>query len=316
MTIKDLHNQIQLLDSKIDKLLSLVTFNNVNDNWENINSSYYFFDWLDEWYNVYKVPYLKSNSLGTIDVAIRVHIKKYLPNAKLNLITGLDLQKFLINIKQSRTRKNVYDVLNAVFREAYNLKLIKDNPMQGVKIPSHIRVKGQPLDNNELENFMIIIKGHQLEYYFKFLLYSGCRRIEGIYLNKRDIDFQNKIIYVYGTKTESSKRCIPLFDNIAALLVKVKPSKDGFYFPFCPDYPTHVFKKFCPNHKLHDLRHTFATLCLAAKVPLKVVQIWLGHSEIDTTANIYTHVTKEINHVEAKTFDNFLKIKALGQKSS
>lgn len=43
-----------------------------------------------------------------------------------------------------------------------------------------------------------------------------------------------------------------------------------------PDYVTEQFRKLWPNHKLYDLRHTFATKCLELNVNTKVVQLWLG----------------------------------------
>ena len=84
---------------------------------------------------------------------------------------------------------------------------------------------------------------------------------------------------------------------------------DGKFFNFRPDTVTHIFKRFCPKHKLHDLRHTFATNCLAAKFSMKVVQKWLGHSDFETTANTYSHVTEEITTAEAELFNQYEKTK-------
>lgn len=108
------------------------------------------------------------------------------------------------------------------------------------------------------------------------------------------------------TATYLSDRTIPLFEKVAGLLVTVRPDANGMYFPFRGDSVTRAFKRLCPAHKLHDLRHTFATRCLEAEIPLKVVQTWLGHSEIDTTADIYAHVTEKLNDTEAKRLNDFL----------
>ena len=266
---------------------------------------YTLYSWLEEWYNTYKKPTVKPATLETLDVAIRVHIKPNLADMPLNLLNGLELQKFLMSINKSRTRKSVYDVLNMALKEACDLKLISDNPMVGVKIPVHRRTKGDALTSEELEKFLFAIKGHPTETYFKILLYTGCRRNEALYIKKSDVDFEKKLLHIRGTKTETSNRTIPLFEKVAALLVKTKCLKDGFYFHFRPDYLTHIFKKFSPNHKLHDLRHTFASNCLDAQIPLKVVQNWLGHSNIDTTADIYAQVSKELNMQEADKLNKF-----------
>ena len=42
-----------------------------------------------------------------------------------------------------------------------------------------------------------------------------------------------------------------------------------------------------------DLRHSCALLLLAKKVPMKMIQEWLGHSDISTTSNIYSHLDAE-----------------------
>jgi integrase len=57
---------------------------------------------------------------------------------------------------------------------------------------------------------------------------------------------------------------------------------------------------FCP----HSMRHTFATRALERGIPPKVVQSYLGHSTIDVTMNIYTHVTAELERDEMKKIAN------------
>ena len=48
----------------------------------------------------------------------------------------------------------------------------------------------------------------------------------------------------------------------------------------------HKLKKIC----FHDLRHSCASVLLAQGVPMKQIQEWLGHSDMSTTANIYSHL--------------------------
>lgn len=57
---------------------------------------------------------------------------------------------------------------------------------------------------------------------------------------------------------------------------------------------------FCP----HAMRHTFATRALEKGIPPKVVQSYLGHSDIDVTMNIYTHVTAELGKEEIRKIAN------------
>lgn len=61
-----------------------------------------------------------------------------------------------------------------------------------------------------------------------------------------------------------------------------------------------LMETFCP----HSMRHTFATRALEKGIPPKVVQSYLGHSTIDVTMNIYTHVTAELQREEIKKIAN------------
>ena len=45
-----------------------------------------------------------------------------------------------------------------------------------------------------------------------------------------------------------------------------------------------------PDVSPHDLRHSCASVLLAQGVPMKQIQEWLGHSDMSTTANIYSHL--------------------------
>ena len=79
------------------------------------------------------------------------------------------------------------------------------------------------------------------------------------------------------------------------------------------NYLTSAFPKFLESHGLrrmrfHDLRHSCASLLLANGVPLKQIQEWLGHSDIGTTANIYSHLDYKSKITSANVMDNSLTL--------
>jgi integrase len=61
-----------------------------------------------------------------------------------------------------------------------------------------------------------------------------------------------------------------------------------------------------PHLTLHGLRHALATLLLLAKVHSKVVSERLGHSNINVTMDIYSHVMPEMDEAAAQTLDEHL----------
>lgn len=118
------------------------------------------------------------------------------------------------------------------------------------------------------------------------------------------------------TKTKSSMRTLPLVSEFRLLLLKKKEQQEHYRKlcgrSYCQAYLDYVcvnelgerlkpnalsdgFRRILEQNnlrviRLHDLRHTCASLLLANGVSMKQIQEWLGHSDFSTTANIYAHL--------------------------
>ncbi len=258
--------------------------------------------WLSEFIELYKKPEVGSETYKQMVRNIRLHIAPQFPtDPKLSEIRSADIQRVLNSVEHDRTRESVYNIFSGAFRQALAERMIDYNPMLAVKRVKAKREKGKALTVAEQAEFISAIRGEKLEKYYLFCLYTGCRRNEALGVRREDIDEEKGVIHICGTKTELSDRYIPLFESVAVLLEDL--SKSGRLFEFNSDYVSSCFKKYCKNHCLHDLRHTFATRALEAGVPLKVVQVWLGHSEISTTADIYSDVSRDLSLDEAAKLD-------------
>lgn len=132
-------------------------------------------------------------------------------------------------------------------------------------------------------------------------------------------------------KNQSSYRTLPLFDFIADLLLKTKAKykndKKFFKNTYCneyqeyiclmengelmkPDYIDRNFSKILKDNnfkkiRLHDLRHSCATLLLRNGVPMSEIQKWLGHSSIKTTER-YAHLNQNDKQIPAQMIFNKL----------
>lgn len=260
--------------------------------------------WLTEYVETYKKNDVAEATYKAMLTNIRIHIAPNISNdISISEVRAIDIQMLLNAIEKSRTKENVYNLLSGAFRQAYAERLIDFNPMMAVKRVKSKREKGMALTLDEQAQFLEKIKGSPLENYYLFCLYTGCRRNEALAVSYDDIDFSKKVIHIRGTKTAGSDRFIPLFDTTLKILCGFGSVEKVFKFK--SDYVTKEFKKYCPNHCLHDLRHTFATRALEAGISLKVVQTWLGHTEISTTADIYSDVSATLSLDEAKKLDSY-----------
>ena len=128
---------------------------------------------------------------------------------------------------------------------------------------------------------------------------------------------RNRVLKEVPPKTDNSFRTVPIPDSILSKLKSYKKEQNKLILAIGEDYHNNNYV-FCnndgtimdpkkPNRRLssvlksndielitfHGLRHTYCTRLFEAGVPPKTVQSLVGHSDIETTMNIYTHVMKE-----------------------
>ena len=261
------------------------------------------YDWLDEYLRTYKIGRVCDSRAYEIESVIRLHIKPHVANKLLCEYLPCDIENALNCVRNSRTRETTYQVYNESFRLARKNRLVITNIMDDVKRVHHNRKKGRALSSKEQSKLLKIIQGNKFESYYKFLLLSGARKSEGLSVTAEDIDYKNNTIHIRGTKTLGSDRVIPMSKALRELVTAID-IKHGWLFTYTQNQINKAWQRLQKahnvNYPLHTLRHTFATRCLEQGVSIRVVQKWLGHSKIDTTAKIYTHVLSSFEREECQ----------------
>jgi len=175
---------------------------------------------------------------------------------------------------------------------------------------------------------------------FYLALYTGMRRSEFLALRWSDLDLErgavtvNRRVYMRKgnidyrePKSDQGRRQIPLPASAKDVMVQHKAdtverletfnakwNDDALLFtnglgePFHPDSITHAWKKLVRSLglkgiRLHDARHTHASIMLRQGVNPKVVSERLGHSDVNITLNIYSHILPGLQEAAAAAFD-------------
>jgi len=220
------------------------------------------------------------------------------------------------------------------------------NPAKRVRPPHCEKQEAQYLDEVQAAHLIDLLNAEPIQYrtMVLLLLYTGMRRGELCGLEWKDIDLKNRTlsvrrtsqytpengVFVKGTKTASSVRTIKLPGIAVCLLREYRAwqieqrfaagdqwvDSDRIYTswsgePAHPDSLTAWFEKFIkrtdlPPIHIHSLRHTNATLLIAGGEDIRTVSRRLGHAQVTTTVNTYTHAIQSADAKAAETLENIL----------
>lgn len=255
------------------------------------------------------------------------HMSNCFGDTPLRQISFWDIEDYYgyleFNGLSSTTARHHHALLKSIFFEAHRQGIIQEDPMEFLKAPKRQPPKVSYYSLQEARQLIEEIKGTKLEVPVILSLAYGFRRSEVLGLRWEDIDFDENRIVVCRTvvegiedgrrvlvekdimKAKASRRTVPLFEPVTSMLKSERERKKMLNPTFVcsdsrgqmmkPDVLSHDFKKFLADRGLRhiryqDLRHSCASLLLAAHVPLIQVQHWLGHGSMLTTANLYAHL--------------------------
>ncbi len=233
----------------------------------------------------------------------------------------------------AKTVRNTHVVLRKALADAERLDIVARNAAGAAKPPTAERPENPTWSSEQLREFLDYLKDDRLRGAFVVLATTGMRRGEVLGLRWRDIDFDSAEMSVRNSittagpgkvvagppKTPRSRRQIYLDDATLRELREQRRKQneerlavgelwnvgEGYVFtdeighPIHPDKFSDLFRKRIaeaelPKIRLHDLRHSYATLALKAGVHPKVVSERLGHATVGITLDTYSHVTPSI----------------------
>ena len=177
-----------------------------------------------------------------------------------------------------------------------------------------------------------LLADNQYMYYaaFSFLFLTGCRRGEMLALTAADIDLVGATVTINKTynrinkkdvittpKTDKSNRTITLPSTLVDImkqymagLGEIKPQQrifEGIHLRMLKTHlDTYTAKAGLPRIRVHDLRHSHASLLIEQKIPALAIADRLGHESVKTTLDIYSHLYPNKRKEVAEKIDNAL----------
>jgi integrase len=220
-------------------------------------------------------------------------------------------------------------VLSQALKDAVRWGLLIRNPMDAVDPPRVVDAEMITWSDTQARAFLDAVAGDRLYSMWVLFLTTGVRRGELAGLRWGDVDLdratmaivrnrvsagRGKAVSTHQPKTRRGRRNVALDVTSVAVLrahrtaqieerMRLGPAWVDSGYVFCgidgaalhPDTITATFKSIIrnldvPQIRLHDLRHTSATLALKAGIHPKVVSERLGHATVSITLDLYSHV--------------------------
>lgn len=238
------------------------------------------------------------------------------------------LAKLASEGKRERTVSRYLQSLNQVFKYAQRNRLISFNPCEFVRLPNC----SPSLERNALKTEEIALLEQSLTpgtLAALIMVYCGLRRGELAALTWEDIDLENGTLTVNkswdyknnrlkGTKSKAGNRIVPIPKNLSNRLKTAQKGKRKTSLVIVNEIGERMNewnwqnwnRQLCSATGLkftwHCLRHTYATILYDADIGVKEAQHLLGHSSVEITMDIYTHLSEQKKTTSADKLNRFI----------
>lgn len=276
----------------------------------------------------------KPSVVREYERSLRLHVLPTLGGGKLSKIQHRDLQRLAEELLASgadpSTIRNALKPLQVIYRRAIEDGDLAVNPCERLRLPA---ARGRRERIASPTEAAALIAALRLEdrALWGCAFYAGLRRGELRALLWNDVELAGGLIHVersmdsYGDagepKSRAGRRSVPIVAVLRDLLVEhklVTRQDEGLVFgssPASPFTPTAVRKRALTAWRragldpigLHECRHTFASLLIAAGVNAKAITAYLGHASIQTTFDLYGHLMPGSEEEAVALVDTYLE---------
>jgi len=257
----------------------------------------------------------RKRSFKRDEQIFRLQIRPTFGNVRINLITRQQIQSLMAKLMKTGLAAASVDHVAKLIRRMLGLavqwEMLERNPASRIELFNEDNQVEHYLNDEQLHRLLAVLQTYparEVALICMFLLATGCRVNEALTAQWSLVDRQNRAWRVTASNSKSGKsRVVPLSD--AALDVLDQIGTEGkFDFVFTnPDTEkpfTHIRhtwdrirdKAGMPWLRLHDLRHSFASMLVNAGCSLFVVQQALGHAD--------SRVTQRYSHLSSSTLQD------------
>ena len=259
----------------------------------------------------------KRSVVREYERSLRLHVLPILGGARLSRIQRRDVQRLADELLASgadpSTIRNALKPLQVIYRRAIEDGDLAVNPCERLRLPA-ARGRRERIASSSESAALIAALRPEDRALWGCAFYAGLRRGELRALLWNDVDLAGGLIRVERSmsghgetrepKSRAGRRGVPIVAALRDLLVEhklVTRRSDGLVFGSSAAQPftsTAVRKRALTAWRrlgldpigLHECRHTFASLLIAAGVNAKAITAYLGHASIQTTFDLYGHL--------------------------
>lgn len=303
--------------------------NGIQNQGSNVLLKYYLPEWLESYS---KVSNMALNTIKGYKVNIDKHIIPVIGDVKLCKLQPYHIDDMISKMVDKglsvTSQRYVIATLRKALNSAVKRRYIGFNVVEYVDIPKPQKYTPIVLS---IEQLKILADKCLTDFNYLPVLLSavlGLRRGEVLGLKWSDFDFVKHTVHIQRTatpknggyvfspcKTYESVRTLSVPFFVISYLKKWKCEQNSvkqyisnfniedyvFYLPNGIISATTLYRHFkkllkecnLPNIRFHDLRHSWATMMLTENIPTKIASSMLGHSNIRTTLDIYTHLVTD-----------------------